>query len=148
MLLLPAVASAQETQKINKKILDHVTTYSPDGKKVEEIEYGEKGQKWRKRYEYDENGKMSREIVYDENNALVNYSTALMLPLHCLTCNRSRYNSECCKYTYSTTRISIVMRRYIECYQLLFWLALIKVVPSVPGSKDRPCQQTHCARER
>jgi len=89
LLLLPAVAGAQETQKINKKnlvvkewktdvktnkkILDHVTTYNPDGKKVEEIEYGEKGQKWRKRYEYDENGKMSREMVYDENNALVNY---------------------------------------------------------------------------
>jgi len=89
LLLLPAVAGAQEAQKINKKnlvvkewktdvktnkkILDHVTTYNTDGKKVEEIEYGEKGQKWRKRYEYDESGKMSREMVYDEKNALVNY---------------------------------------------------------------------------
>jgi len=89
LLLIPTTVSAQETQKINKKnlvvkewktdaktnkkILDHVTTYNPDGKKIEEIEYGESGQKWRKRYEYDENGKMSREMVYDEKNALVNY---------------------------------------------------------------------------
>ena len=56
---------AQETPKINKKnlvikewktdprsgakTLDHVTTYSPEGKKMEEIEYNSDGQKWRKR---------------------------------------------------------------------------------------------------
>lgn len=89
LLLIPFTAGGQETQKINKKnlvvkewktdvktnrkILDHVTTYNSDGKKVEEIEYGDNGQKWRKRYEYDENGKMSREMVYDEKNSLVNY---------------------------------------------------------------------------
>ena len=85
LLLLPAL-SAQETQKINKKnlvikewntdaktnarILDHQTTYNPDGKKVEEIEYGQRGQKWRKRYEYGADGKVSRELIYDERNKL------------------------------------------------------------------------------
>lgn len=89
LLLIPATSGAQDTKKLdkknlvvkewktdaktNKKMLDHVTTYNSDGKKVEEIEYGEKGQKWRKRYEYDEGGKLSREMVYDEKNSLVNY---------------------------------------------------------------------------
>lgn len=56
--------------------LDHVTTYSPEGKKIEEIEYDSFGkQKWRKRYEWGANGKQSRELVYDERNRLVNYKT-------------------------------------------------------------------------
>lgn len=56
------------------KILDHITTYSPEGKKIEEIEYDGAGkQRWRKRYEWGENGKMMRELVYDERNKLVNY---------------------------------------------------------------------------
>ena len=54
MLFLPALASAQTQQKINKKnlvikewntsarsnrkILDHVTTYNAEGQKIEEIE--------------------------------------------------------------------------------------------------------------
>ena len=89
LLLIPA-AGAQEAQqqKINKKnlvikewnrdaksnaqVLDHVTTFNSDGKKVEEIEYNSDGQKWRKRYEYGPDGKMSRELVYDECNRLVN----------------------------------------------------------------------------
>lgn len=88
LLFLPAL-SAQETEtpKINKKnlvikewntdarsnarVLDHVTTYNPDGKKIEEIEYGHNRQKWRKRYEYGANGKVSRELLYDERNKLV-----------------------------------------------------------------------------
>ena len=85
LLILPAL-SAQETQKINKKnlvikewntdaktnarILDHQTTYNPDGKKVEEIEYGQRSQKWRKRDEYGADGKVSRELIYDERNKL------------------------------------------------------------------------------
>jgi hypothetical protein len=88
LLLLPA-AGAQEPQKINKKnlvikewnsdpkggskVLDHVTTYSPEGKKIDGVEYGSDGQKWRKRYEYGADGKVSRELVYDERNKLVNY---------------------------------------------------------------------------
>lgn len=89
VLMISVSAGAQENQKINKKnlvvkewktdaktnrkMLDHVTTYNPDGKKVEEIEYGDKDQKWRKRYEYDDSGKMKMEMVYDEKNSLVNY---------------------------------------------------------------------------
>ena len=87
LLLLFPTLSSQENQKINKKnlvikewntdaksnvrILDHQTTYNPEGKKVEEIEYGQSGQKWRKRYEYGSDGKVSRELIYDERNKLV-----------------------------------------------------------------------------
>ncbi len=92
LLLAPSFsAGAQEAQtpKINKKnlvikewnrdakshvqVLDHVTTYNADGKKIEEIEYNATGQKWRKRYEYGPEGKVSRELVYDDRNRLVNY---------------------------------------------------------------------------
>ena len=88
LLLVPA-AGAQDAQKINKKnlvikewntdpkggnkVLDHVTTYSPEGKKIEEIEYGSSRQKWRKRFEYGPDGKVSRELVYDEHNRLQTY---------------------------------------------------------------------------
>ena len=84
--VLPAGAQNTATPKINKKnlvikewnteprsgkkVLDHVTTYNPDGKKIEEIEYGSDGQKWRKRFEYGADGKVSRESVYDERNRL------------------------------------------------------------------------------
>ena len=55
------------------RTLDHMTVYSPEGKKMEETEYDSAGkQKWRKRYEWGENGRMSRELVYDERNRLVN----------------------------------------------------------------------------
>ena len=86
---LAAPALAQNTgQKINKKnlvikewnteprsgkkVLDHVTTFDADGKKIEEIEYGSDGQKWRKRYEYapGAEGKCIKESVYDERNRL------------------------------------------------------------------------------
>ena len=54
--------------------IDHVTIFSPEGKKIEETEYDTAGrQKWRKRYEWGENGKMVRELVYNEHNRLVNY---------------------------------------------------------------------------
>lgn len=85
LLLLPGAAPAQNA-KISKKnlvikewntdprggnrFLDHVTTYSPDGKKVEETEYNADGQKWRKRFEYGPDGRVSRELVYDERNRL------------------------------------------------------------------------------
>ena len=92
LLLLGAgfSASAQDsgaaTQKIDKRnlvikewntdshtkarVLDHVTTYSADGKKLEEIEYGGSGQKWRKRFVYNEAGKCIEEHIYDERNRL------------------------------------------------------------------------------
>lgn len=90
LFLVPS-AGAQEKQKINKKnlvikewntnpkggnkTLDHVTTYSPEGKKIDEIEYNSEGQKWRKRYEYGADNKVSRELVYDGNNRLQTYKT-------------------------------------------------------------------------
>ena len=85
LLILPG-AGAQEAKKINKKnlvikewntdakskhrVLDHQTTYNADGKKIEEIEYNSSGQKWRKRFEYSADSKVSRELVYDERNKL------------------------------------------------------------------------------
>ena len=93
VLIVPSAAAqaTREQPKINKKnlvikewnsdpkgsskVLDHVTTFSPDGKKIEEIEYDSKGQKWRKRYEYGPDGKMSRELVYDDRNRLQTYKT-------------------------------------------------------------------------
>lgn len=56
------------------RVMDHMTVYSTDGKKIEETEYDYTGkQKWRKRYEWGDNLKMTRELVYDERNKLVNY---------------------------------------------------------------------------
>lgn len=91
LLLLPVAAKAQEAQTLNKKnlvikewntdprgsnkVLDHVTTFNPAGKKIEEIEYSASGQKWRKRFEYGADGKVSRELVYDERNRLQTYKT-------------------------------------------------------------------------
>ena len=89
-LFLPGIAISQEPAKIlNKKnlvvkewntnakgakTLDHITTYSPDGKKIEEIEYDSLGkQRWRKRFEWGANGRMSKEYLYNEVNRLVNY---------------------------------------------------------------------------
>lgn len=90
LLLLPA-AGAQEPEKLNKKnlvikewnsdpkggnkVLDHTTIFSPEGKKIEETEYGSDGQKWRKRFEYGPDGKVSRELVYDSRNKLQTYKT-------------------------------------------------------------------------
>lgn len=91
LLLIPA-AGAQDAQKrLNKKnliikewntdpkggnrALDHITTYNPEGKKIDETEYNSDGQKWRKRYEYGADGKVSRELVYDSRNRLQTYKT-------------------------------------------------------------------------
>ena len=92
LLLIPA-AVAQDAQKpkINKKnlvikewnmnpkgagkVLDHVTTYNPDGLKIEEIEYNSEGQKWRKRFEHNSDGKVSKEYVYDGRNRLQTYKS-------------------------------------------------------------------------
>ena len=55
------------------KFLDHVTTYNPEGQKLEEIEYNTDGQKWRKRFERDAAGKVTTEYVYDGKNRLQTY---------------------------------------------------------------------------
>ena len=86
---LPAIAQNNSDQKINKKnlvikewntsakgarTLDHTTIFSPAGRKIEETEYDSFGkQKWRKRFEYGSDGKVSRELLYNENNRLVNF---------------------------------------------------------------------------
>ena len=89
-LVVPAQNKSGDTdQKMDKKnlvvkewnanakgnrTLDHLTIYSPEGKKIEETEYDYAGkQKWRKRFEWGENGLMTRELLYDERNRLVNY---------------------------------------------------------------------------
>lgn len=56
----------------DQKRLDRVTTYNALGRKQEEIEYGKDGQKWRKRYEYDAEGKLLRVLVYDHRDRLDN----------------------------------------------------------------------------
>lgn len=48
--------------------LDRITTYDAEGRKVEEIEYAQYGQKWRETYEYGENDKIAKEVLYDEKN--------------------------------------------------------------------------------
>ncbi len=90
LILASVGAWAQSTEKVMDKknlvvkewnvnargarVMDHMTVYSPDGKKMEETEYDYTGkQKWRKRYEWGDNLKMTRELVYDERNKLVNY---------------------------------------------------------------------------
>jgi uncharacterized protein YxeA len=55
-----------------QKRLDRVTTYNALGRKLEEIEYGNDGQKWRKRYEYDADGKLLRVLVYGHRDKLDN----------------------------------------------------------------------------
>ena len=50
------------------KYLDHVTKYDAKGRKVEEIEYTGSAMKARCTYEYDENDRVVREVVYDEHN--------------------------------------------------------------------------------
>ena len=85
LLVLPAGAQQKVDRKnltikewntdvrTNQKYLDHVTTYNAQGKKIEEIEYTPLGQKWRKRYEHGENGKVSKEYIYDERNVMISY---------------------------------------------------------------------------
>ncbi|MBR1434766.1 MAG: hypothetical protein IJ584_06625 [Bacteroidales bacterium] len=68
------VVKEWNTNAKGTRTLDHLTVYSPEGNKIEEAEYDSFGkQKWRKRFEWGENGKMVRELVYDERNKLVDY---------------------------------------------------------------------------
>lgn len=50
------------------KWLDRTTTYDAEGRKIEEIEYAQYGQKWRETYEYGENEKIVKEVYYDDRN--------------------------------------------------------------------------------
>lgn len=50
------------------RYLDEVIRYDAKGRKIEEIEYTAMGMKARWTYEYDEDGRMVREVVYDDRN--------------------------------------------------------------------------------
>jgi len=54
--------------KTKTRWLDHETTYDGQGRKIEEIEYASYGQKKRWTYTYGENGKVEKEIEYDDRN--------------------------------------------------------------------------------
>ncbi len=57
------------TAKGGSKWLDHINVYDDQGRKVEEIEFTNYGQKERITIEYDEaTGKVSKEVVYDDRN--------------------------------------------------------------------------------
>lgn len=54
--------------KSKTRWLDRVTTYDAEGRKIEQTEYASYGQKWRETYEYGENGRIVREVEYDDRN--------------------------------------------------------------------------------
>lgn len=85
------------------KVLDHVETYNPEGKKIEEIEYGTDGsQKWRKRYEYNSNGYKLKETVYDEHNRLVTIKKF----------EYNEYGKKKITYTYNSKGTLIAIKNY------------------------------------
>ena len=51
--------------------LDRVTTYDALGHKIEEIEYTKIGQKWRETYEYGEDDRISKDVLYNERDKVV-----------------------------------------------------------------------------
>lgn len=53
------------------KWLDHLTVYDSEGRKIEEIEYASYGQKERITTEYNQQGLVEKEIVYDDRNRAV-----------------------------------------------------------------------------
>ena len=55
-------------QRTKTRWLDHQTTYDSEGRKTEEIEYTQYGQKWRETYEYGDNDKIVKEVLYDEKD--------------------------------------------------------------------------------
>ena len=54
--------------RTKSKWLDRVTTYDDQGRKIEECEYTHYGQKWRETYEYGENGRISKDVLYNEKD--------------------------------------------------------------------------------
>lgn len=54
------------------KIIDHLTVYNENGRKIEETEYDRMGVKWRKVFEYGTDGRLARELVYGANGKLDN----------------------------------------------------------------------------
>ncbi len=54
--------------KGKKRWMDHMNVYDEDGRKIEEVEYAVYGQRERIVYEYGDDGKCVREIVYSDKN--------------------------------------------------------------------------------
>lgn len=54
--------------KGNNKWMDHLTVYNDKGYKIEEIEYATFGQRERITFEYDDNDRCIKEVVYDDRN--------------------------------------------------------------------------------
>ncbi len=54
----------------NVKFLDHETIFNSDGKKILESEYTKLGKLWTKKYEYGLDGKMTRELTYNNKGRL------------------------------------------------------------------------------
>lgn len=54
--------------KTKTRWLDRTTVYDAEGRKIEETEYASYGQKWRETYEYGENGRVEKEVQYDDRN--------------------------------------------------------------------------------
>ena len=50
------------------RYLDEVIKYDAKGRKIEEIEYTATGMRARCTYEYDDNDRVVREVVYDDHN--------------------------------------------------------------------------------
>ena len=50
------------------RCLDHLTVYDDEGRKIEEIEYATYGQRERVTFEYNANGKIEKEVVYDDRD--------------------------------------------------------------------------------
>lgn len=55
---------------INIRFLDHETIYDSDGRKIQETEYTKLGKLWTKKFEYGPDGKMTRELTYNEKGRL------------------------------------------------------------------------------
>jgi len=54
--------------KSKTRWLDRITTYDSQGRKLEQIEYTSYGQKWRETYEYGPDGRIAKDVYYDERN--------------------------------------------------------------------------------
>jgi len=54
----------------NVKFLDHETVFNSEGKKILETEYTKLGKLWTKKYEYAPDGKMTKEITYNDKGRL------------------------------------------------------------------------------
>lgn len=54
----------------NVRFLDHETVFNSDGRKIQETEYTKLGKLWTKKYEYGADGKMTRELTYNDKGRL------------------------------------------------------------------------------